>query len=184
MTTWARATGPELSDGVRKGKIGMAELKLVRLDYRLIHGQVVTQWSRVAEIDRIVVVNDGLADDPFMADIYRMSAPRGVRVDVLSVADACDSWKREALGEGSVLLLFKQAEDALRAYEGGLHYADLQVGGCGGGEGSVTACGIAFHESDVNALTAIEDKGVAVHVHVVPTQPDYPLCQVIEKLHF
>lgn len=162
----------------------MAELKLVRLDYRLIHGQVVTQWSRITGIDRIIVVNDDLAADPFMADIYRMSAPQGVHVDVFTISQACDSWTKDKFGSGKVLLLFKFAEDALQAYENGLLYDDLQVGGCGGGEGSQTACGIAFQKPDIKALRAIAEKGVHVHVHVVPTQPDYPFDQVVEKLNW
>lgn len=162
----------------------MAELSLVRLDYRLIHGQVVTQWSRVVEIDRIVVVNDALAADTFMADIYRMSAPQGVGVEVLSIEEACAAWRKNKMGAGSVLLLFKYAEDALRAHEGGLAFGDLQVGGCGGGKGSVAACGIAFQKEDVDTLKKIASKGVHVHVHVVPSQPDYSLDQVAEKLNF
>ena len=162
----------------------MAELKLVRLDFRLIHGQVVTQWSRLTGVDRIVIANDSLAVDSFMADIYRMSAPQGVRVAVYTVEEACSAWAENQFGAGKVLLLFKTAQDALRACEGGLAFQDLQVGGCGGGKGSVTACGIAFQQSDVDALRRIAECGVHVHVHVVPTQPDYPLDQVIEKLHF
>lgn len=162
----------------------MAELKLVRLDYRLIHGQVVTQWSRVTEINRIVVANDELAADSFMADIYRMAAPQGVKVDVYTIDDACAAWKENELGAGKVLLLFKSAQDALRAHEGGLNFEDLQVGGCGGGKDCVSACGISFRESDVKTLKELAAQNVNVHVHVVPTQPDYSLAQLVEKLNF
>lgn len=162
----------------------MAELKLVRLDYRLIHGQVVTQWTRVSEANRIVIANDELAADSFMADIYRMAAPRGVRVDVFAVEDACAAWKENTFGEGNVLMLFKSAQDALCAKQGGLAFDDLQVGGCGGGKDTFTACGIAFRRADIDALKEIEAMGTRVHVQVVPTSVDYPLSQVIEKLNF
>lgn len=162
----------------------MAELSLVRLDYRLIHGQVVTQWVKMSGANRIIIANDELAADEFMAGIYKMSAPQGVKVNVFSVASACEKWKSSAFGDGKVLLLFKDAADALRAHQGGLLFDDLQVGGCGGGKGSTQACGIAFRHEDIEHLTALSDAGVNVHVHVVPTQPDYSLGQVIQKLNW
>ena len=55
----------------------MAEISLFRIDFRLIHGQVIVKWLKQTPTDRIVIIDDQLAKDDFMADIYRMSAPRG-----------------------------------------------------------------------------------------------------------
>lgn len=49
-------------------------VKLTRIDYRLIHGQVITKWTNKAAANRIIVVNDELAKDKFMASVYTMSA--------------------------------------------------------------------------------------------------------------
>lgn len=161
----------------------MAEIKLVRIDFRLIHGQVVTQWVKVSGANRIVIANDALAADDFMADIYRMAAPAGIGVDIMTIADVCEAWKENALGEGKVLVLFKSAGDALAARKGGFEFDDAQVGGLGGGEGRVsTPCGIAFNRADVDTLKELEAEGVNVHIHVVPTQADTPLAQAVGKL--
>ena len=40
----------------------MAEIKLVRVDYRLIHGQVVARWLKVCPVRRIVLVDDVLVN--------------------------------------------------------------------------------------------------------------------------
>lgn len=63
----------------------MEGIKLVRIDFRLIHGQVITKWSNKISATRIVVVNDALSKDEFMADIYVMAAPPGMTVDVISI---------------------------------------------------------------------------------------------------
>lgn len=161
----------------------MAEIKLVRIDFRLIHGQVVTQWVKVSGANRIVIVNDALAADDFMGDIYRMAAPSGIAVDIMTVEDACTSWKADGLGAGKVLVLFKSAEDALAAREGGFAFDDAQVGGLGGDKGRVAApCGIAFNRDDVTTLRALASAGVRVHIHVVPTQTDTPLEQAVGNL--
>lgn len=48
----------------------MGQIKLVRIDFRLIHGQVITKWFAQALADRIVIVDDHLAQDDFMKEIY------------------------------------------------------------------------------------------------------------------
>ena len=62
----------------------MAEIKLVRVDYRLIHGQVVARWLKVCPVRRIVLVDDVLGSDEFMSDIYKMAVPKGTDVDIVT----------------------------------------------------------------------------------------------------
>ena len=60
-------------------------LVLVRVDDRLIHGQVVGGWLPVVQAERIVVVSDLAAADPLQTGMMRLAVPEGVSVDVLSV---------------------------------------------------------------------------------------------------
>lgn len=53
----------------------MANLALVRIDSRLIHGQVVTMWIKRTEAKRIIIVDNEITADPFMAQIFSMAAP-------------------------------------------------------------------------------------------------------------
>lgn len=162
----------------------MAEIKLTRVDYRLVHGQVVTQWVKICGADRILVINDELAGDEFMVEIFRMSAPAGVSVEVKTVEQACVDYKADAFGNGKLLVLFKCVEDALAAIRGGVEIKDVQIGGLGGGAGTTTAYGIAFRPSDVDAMKTLDQEGVRVHVHVVPAQQDVELPDLINKLGF
>lgn len=41
----------------------MAEIALIRVDFRLVHGQVVVKWSKVAKVSKIIVINDVIAKD-------------------------------------------------------------------------------------------------------------------------
>ena len=54
----------------------MAEIKLVRVDYRLVHGQAVARWLKVCPVRRIVLVDDVLGNDEFMSDIYKMAVQK------------------------------------------------------------------------------------------------------------
>jgi D-glucosaminate-specific PTS system IIB component len=46
--------------------------------------ELLSKWSKLTDVKSIVVVNDELAADEFMADIYVIAAPPGMQVDVIS----------------------------------------------------------------------------------------------------
>ena len=55
-------------------------IKLVRLDYRLLHGQVVFSWTGHVGAQRIIVVDDDAANDEMKKSALLLSKPAGVRV--------------------------------------------------------------------------------------------------------
>ena len=46
-------------------------IKFIRIDHRLLHGQVVFSWSKSLQINRILVVNDEAANDEFKKNVFR-----------------------------------------------------------------------------------------------------------------
>ena len=54
-------------------------IKLVRLDYRLLHGQVVFSWTGHVGAQRIIVVDDDAANDEMKKSALLLSKPAGVR---------------------------------------------------------------------------------------------------------
>ena len=99
----------------------MAEISLIRVDSRLIHGQVITKWRKIFNITKIVVVDDSLANDEFMIRMYEAAAPAGVKVKVYGVEKAKRLWDKNQFGtEGRVLLLFKDIPTCYKLYEQGV----------------------------------------------------------------
>jgi D-glucosaminate-specific PTS system IIB component len=66
----------------------MTNVTLVRIDDRLIHGQVVVKWLRYLPCKEILIVDDNLWRDEFMQDVLRLAAPPDVRVNVAPVREA------------------------------------------------------------------------------------------------
>ena len=58
-----------------------------RIDYRLIHGQVITKWLKRSDANKIIVIDDPLSRDAFLAEVYTMSAPSGVEFIMTSIED-------------------------------------------------------------------------------------------------
>ena len=98
----------------------MPNITFARVDHRLIHGQVITKWSKIAAAQKILIVDDVLAQDSFMVDIYKMAAPSGVDVDIKSAEDTARAYQADDLGSGNVFLLFKSIQTARKAIDAGL----------------------------------------------------------------
>ena len=58
----------------------MKNIVLIRIDDRLIHGQVVTQWIKDTNGNRILIVDDKLVNDRMMMRILKAAAPPGVKM--------------------------------------------------------------------------------------------------------
>lgn len=131
----------------------MAKIPLVRVDYRLIHGQVVAKWLKDTQATKIIIVNDVLAKDKSMGNIYRMATPEGVRCAIVSVGHFVESWKESQLGDGVAMVLFRDIATTYRAWQEGFNVADLQIGGLGAGPGRKTVYqNITLNESDFEML--------------------------------
>ena len=64
------------------------QITLARIDDRLIHGQVTTVWSKVANAQRIIICNDDVFNDEVRRTLLRQAAPPGMKVNVVSLEKA------------------------------------------------------------------------------------------------
>jgi PTS system mannose-specific IIB component len=60
----------------------------VRVDDRLIHGQVTVGWRQYLRYAEIWVVDELAREDPYLRDALRLAAPQGVTVRVCGVQEA------------------------------------------------------------------------------------------------
>ncbi|MEA5050034.1 MAG: PTS sugar transporter subunit IIB [Oscillospiraceae bacterium] len=100
-------------------------IKHLRIDNRLIHGQVAVTWMRRINADAIAVVNDAVAKDP----IQKMALPlaaRDAKVLVLSVDDLIKYDTEHP--DQTLFVIAKFPADALRILESGLKVDEVNVG--------------------------------------------------------
>ena len=67
---------------------GPAKIVLARLDYRLLHGQVVFTWTTKVQAERIIVVDNAAANDDIKKGALKLAKPQGVRLNVFTVERA------------------------------------------------------------------------------------------------
>ncbi len=160
----------------------MSKISWARVDYRLIHGQVITKWSKIASANSIVIVDDLLGADEFMASIYKMAAPSGVSVDIKTTSDAAAAYRDGTLGSGNVFLLFKNVAAARASHEAGLAFETLQLGGIPAEAGrKVVFPAVALGPEEVEDIRALHDAGVDIQIQVVPEEAGISYEEALKK---
>lgn len=163
----------------------MKNIKLVRIDFRLIHGQVVTKWKNIISAQKIIIVDDKLSKDEFLSDIYVMAAPPDVSVEVLAEETFINNVASGQYDDGktNILLLFKSISTLRRVIDNGVPFSEVQIGGLGGGVNrkSVTN-GISIDNQDFDDLRAIQAKNVSVYFQVTPEEVKLTLDKALAKV--
>lgn len=147
----------------------MANIKLIRIDSRLIHGQVITNWIIKIGIKGILIIDDELAIDNFMKEIYTMAAPPGIDVNVFGTQEAIIEWNDNKFGEKDLLILFKDIDNVVKMQELGFPMESIQIGGLPSGIGKKTVYKtISLGEKDFENLDKLSNDGMDIYFQMLP----------------
>ena len=89
-------------------------IKMVRLDERMIHGQIAIKWSRHMGVDRIVVISDEAASNPIIEKSLMMAAPTTAKTAIKGTEDALALLKDPRAKDLKILVIVSSTEDLLR----------------------------------------------------------------------
>jgi D-glucosaminate PTS system EIIB component len=150
-------------------------LKLVRIDDRLIHGQVVAVWLRALGADRIVIVDDATARDEFLREVLILAAPPGVPVEVLGLAEGAARCIELATSPEPVMVLARTPRTILLLRQAGVPIEVVDLGGLGAGPGRKRLHKtISASADELEALRQLEKLGTRVQVQIVADDRPIP----------
>lgn len=89
-------------------------ISLVRIDDRLIHGQVAVVWSKHLGVDRILVANDQIVKNDVQKMSLKMATPDSIKCAIQSVDDAAKLLNDPRSEELKILVIINNANDAKR----------------------------------------------------------------------
>lgn len=179
-TQTSEATDVDLSKYAEfKGKENIVN---IRIDERLIHGQVAGIWSTSLNTQRIIVINDEAANDPLQKSSLRMAAPTSMRLSVLTIKDAVKNINMGKYGTQRLFILFKNPTDVLRFIEEGGRINRINVGNMSFKDGAreVTKSIKVTPDEEV-VFRKIADNGVDITAQLVPNDPIINFMEKLER---
>lgn len=144
---------------------------LTRIDNRLIHGQVATQWNSSIGSNLILVANDEVSENATRQNLMKMAAPAGVATRFFSLQHTID-----VIGKASpkqkIFIIAENPTDVLALVRGGVPIKKVNIGNMHMSEGKrQVATTVAVDDADVAAFRELQERGVELEIKRVPTTP-------------
>jgi PTS system mannose-specific IIB component len=147
-------------------------VKHMRIDNRLIHGQVTTTWVGQINADLIMVVNDKVSKDPIQTVMLPMAA-RGVKTLVLSIEDAIKFIQENE--KTKIMVVAKFGTDALALMEAGIRPVEVNMGNQAplpGTKYEMVTKSIAVTKEDASVYRKIAElNGGSLTTQMMPSNP-------------
>lgn len=154
----------------------------VRIDDRLIHGQVASFWCNSLGASRIMVANDVVANDPMQKSVLKMVAPAGVRTSIITKEVAARNIQAGKYDTEKVFLILKSPKDAIDLIELGVDIKSINVGNMAHNANTLQIKrSINVTEEDIANFKKLDSMGVELTSIMVPDESRSNLMDFIKK---
>ncbi len=155
-------------------------LAMIRIDDRLIHGQVVVGWGNLIKPDRILLASDEVATVEWQRTIYLSAVPEHLAASVLTLKDTIDALKNAEFGNESILLLVDSPKSVVTLVENNIAIKEVNVGGMHFKPGKNQISSFIFvDQEDIDNFKVLCDKGIRLEGRDVPTRSPVDICKVL-----
>lgn len=143
---------------------------LTRIDNRLIHGQVATQWSSSIGANLLLVANDKVAQDKFRQGLMDMAAPSYAQTRYFTLEKTIDVIHK-ASPRQKIFIICETPQDVLTLVKGGVPIKKVNIGNMHMSEGKrQVAKVVAVDDEDVAAFKELQELGIELEIRKVPSE--------------
>lgn len=144
-------------------------IKLVRVDHRLIHGQVAFSWTKFAGVDCILVASDDVANDELRMNMLRMARPQSVKLIIKNLEQSIAALNSNVTDKYQMMILLESVDDAYKLFNAVPSLKELNLGGTKSADDK-KQISKAVHLTDleIDKVKELVEKGVDVTVQMVP----------------
>ena len=147
----------------------MPNIVLTRIDNRLIHGQVATQWTSSVGANLLLVANDAVANDPMRQGLMKMACPAQASTRFFSIEKTC-AVIHKAADSQKIAIICETPQDVVALVEGGVPIKSCNIGNMHMSEGKrQVATSVAVDDADVKAFRRLQELGVELYIQRVPS---------------
>lgn len=153
---------------------------IARIDQRLVHGIVVTQWTSSVKAKRIMVVDDEVAKDEPRKAAMRLSKPAGTGMSLIDTQTAITNFSNGKYDNHNVLLVVDNVKILLTLIKNGVNIPKINIGIMLDGDGRTKyAKNFAATDEELAELKELSDMGIPVSYQFVPSDKEEPLSKFL-----
>lgn len=148
-------------------------IALIRIDDRLIHGQITTKWISHANANRIMIASDRVVNDKVRKSVVELTAPKNIKTEVVTVADAIEKLTGPLAGDSTrVFVITTGPDEVLALKEGGVKFEHFVIGNMGAmgktDQATKVTKSVMLTDEDRADFKRLQELGVKCEIRVVP----------------
>ena len=145
-------------------------IKGVRVDHRLVHGQVAFTWTHFYATTRIIVIDDKSATDEFQKMALNMAKPAGCKLNIFTVEKALSKMSKVETLNDSIFIIFGCTHDAARFIESYPKIKEINYGGISKKKNSKQFNEVVYlTDEEIQDTKVILNAGTSIYMQQLPT---------------
>ena len=157
-------------------------IKIVRIDDRLIHGQIVQGWLKTIQVDKILVVSDVVANDEMQQVLLSMAVPSSVKLVIKNIKDASCELANDVYEKDKLMILFSNPQDIVKVVENGIKIQSINIGGMHHAHGKKQLrTNLSVDKNDVESFLKLLSLGIELEARALPQDERYNIVYDIQK---
>lgn len=160
----------------------------LRVDDRLVHGQVALAWSKTLGTQGIIVANDRAAGNDIQKMTLKLATPSGQKMTVCTIEKAIDLLKNPKAEAMRLMVIVSTVKDALKICRNIEEAKEVNLAGAGRLEGGnmedktilVKSC-VFLTENEMDALRELLAMGITVFHQPLPTNPKQQAADLLKS---
>ncbi|HBR4553334.1 TPA: PTS sugar transporter subunit IIB [Klebsiella pneumoniae] len=144
-------------------------ITLLRVDHRLLHGQVAFSWTQYVGADCILIANDSVPGDELRKTTIKLAKPPSVKLVIKNINDSIEAIKSGVTDKYNLFIVVESVNDAWRIASAIDEIKSINLGGIKAKEGSKNISkAINLLPTEIEQLQQLVGKGVEVEIRQVP----------------
>lgn len=144
-------------------------IKLLRVDHRLLHGQVAFSWTSFLQADCILIASDNVVNDQLRLTTIKLAKPSGVKLVIKDIEDSIKALKEGKTDKYRLFIVVESVGDAARIARAVKTIKSINLGGTRPKENTISVSKVVhLTEEEINIVNELSNAGVEVEVRQVP----------------
>lgn len=155
------------------------EVLILRVDDRLVHGQVIAGWARPLGIESLIIASDKISKDEWACNAYRLAVPEGIKFSCLDIK-TCATHIANEMDKKRVMIVVEKIAEAYELVNSGLPIKEVNIGGLSYTQGARAITPYIYLSGDeIEAAVKLYQLGIKL---IGKQLPNSPPVDVVKKL--
>ena len=143
---------------------------LVRVDDRLLHGQVMEAWFPFCRATSLIVANDEAFNNPVQKMAIQSCASKRMEIKVRGIDESVSYVKSKDSDKEKIIMIVSSLQDAMKLYSSGIRFSSLNIGNIHhNGDDMALSPSVFIDREDMDYIMRFQEAGVKIDIRGVPS---------------